>query len=136
MKCKLCFPHDVLGGIIMKKSGLNLRCTRLFLSPHSHTCVDPLLNNETISKMPKYAKEVLAPLSVAFQKRNSARHPVGFLTMTNKTAPLLMQKGDISFFFPLRLSFVINSNKVSGTEAVSKGQNSKYFSRTAAQLLF
>lgn len=47
-------------------------------------------------KKKKNGDELLLLVSV-FSEKNSSKHPVGFLTVGNKTAPLLTQKG-VEFF--------------------------------------
>lgn len=49
-----------------------------------------------------------------FSEKNSSKHPVGFLTVGNKTAPLLTQEG-AEFFCAPHLSVTINSNELSRT---------------------
>lgn len=86
--------------IITDESRLNPTSALYFLLYHISS---PLSDSFKIMKSPQKGKICRKRgmdcwrLFLSFSEKNSSKHPVGFLTVGNKTAPLLTQKG-VEFF--------------------------------------
>lgn len=84
---------------VKDKSRLN-PTSSLFLFSHLLTSVWFRHNNEISLEQwnaKKKKRMNCRRLFLSFSEKNSSKHPVGFLTVGNKTAPLLTQKG-VEFF--------------------------------------